>query len=169
MPETSPTHGLMRHITSTFLAISLLLSPLLSLAGNLNPEPLPADEVVTQPGSQCVCLSFPRNKPLNDKNVVMQMESYEGPHKIRLNGKTIGLKRVGGPQGKRVFVNRFSSEPIKVLWRARETSARLCLDYLEPPLMPEPSTELNSCFIGTLTVQEGKKSSSTKIVQYCNC
>ena len=126
-------------------------------------EPIPVDEVLPIQGESCGCISFPSSGPLLQTNIVMSSGSYDGPHLMRYEGNTLSFSRVGPPQGKRNFINKYVAGETTLISRTHEVKYhQVCSAY------PDPPTE-GSCFAGTLTIRTGKKSSILKIVQVCGC
>ena len=150
--------------TVAYLLTLLALCPsALAASDHLKLQPLPLAEVSPITGEACGCIAFSQGVPLTVENILKSSASYDGPHLVRIAGTTRTLKRLGPPQGRNPYVNRFASGSLRITSRTREVKYQEhCAAYADP--LPH-----GSCFLGTLTVKEGRSSFSQKILELCGC
>ena len=149
---------------------TLLILVLLFVAGSasasdvgLVPQPIPLDEVLPIEGQSCGCIVFPQNNILSANNIIMSSGSYDGPHLLRLNGKTVTFTRQGRPSGNPTYINRYSAGQVQLVTSTRQVKyQKACVSY------PDPPSE-GACWVGTLKLRSNGASSVTKIVEICGC
>jgi hypothetical protein len=153
------------HFNKTALIFGLLVVAGPAMASNveLEPQPIPVDEVLPIEGLSCGCKVFPQNKMLSATNIIMSSGSYDGPHLLHLNGKTVSFTRKGRPSGNSTFINKYSAGQIQLVTSTRKVKyQKACVSY------PDPPSE-GSCWVGTLKLRTKGASSMTKIVEICGC
>ena len=153
------------HFNKTAFFFGLLIVADAASAPNveLDPQPIPAEEILPIEGSSCGCISFPQSKTLSATNVIMSSGSYDGPHLLRLNGKTLSFARKGAPSGNPVYTNKYSVGSIQLVTKTRQVEYQKACDSY--PAAPSEG----SCWVGSLKLSSGKSSSITKIVVICGC
>lgn len=129
----------------------------------LEPQPILIDEVLPIEGRSCGCIVFPQSTALSAANIIMSSGSYDGPHLLRLNGKTVTFTRKGRPLGNVTFINNYSAGQVQLVTSTRQVEyQKACVSYSSPP-------SEGSCWVGTLKLRSKGVSTVTEIVEICGC
>ena len=149
----------------TPLIVGLLIAAGSAAASDmqLEPQSIPIDEVLPIEGASCGCSVFPQSNALSATSIIMSSGSYDGPHLLRLNGKTVTFTRKGRPLGIVTFINNYSAGQVQLVTSTRQVEyQKACVSY------PSPPSE-GGCWVGTLKLRSKGASSETKIVEICGC
>lgn len=149
--------------TSLILGLLVVAGSAAAFDVGLEPQPIPIEEVLPIEGKSCGCIVFPQNSILSANNIIMSSGSYDGPHLLRLNGKTVTFTRKGRPSGNLTYINRYSAGQVQLVTSTRQVEyQKACVSY------PNPPSE-GACWVGTLKLRSKGASSVTKIVEICGC
>ena len=149
--------------TSLILGLLVVAESAAASDVELKPQPIPIDEVLPIERESCGCIVFPQNNILSANNIIMSSGSYDGPHLMRLNGKTVTFTRKGRPSGNPTYINRYSAGQVQLVTSTRQVEyQKACVSYPDPP-------SKGSCWVGTLKLRSKGASTVTKIVDICGC
>jgi hypothetical protein len=156
----------MRHTTSVLATLLVALSS--GTASVAQPASnamllsfLPPERVFPLDAEQCSCATFREGAALVDDAVIFSGTSNLGH--MRVVRRDYELKHLSRKVAGKNYINIFGSAGVNVSLTTTEVPfEQACSAYPDPPAH-------GSCFVGTMRVHVGKRSTAMEVVQLCGC